>query len=144
VAEAALVASFLPEVVGWAANRIEVRAVALVGSHASGRARPDSDVDLVVLVADPTRFITGRAWLAGFGEVAAVEVEEWGAVTSLRTRYPGGLEVEWGLASPDWAKLDPVDPGTARVVANGLVALYDPEGILARLMAAVRPGTKDR
>ena len=48
-----LVFAFIETVRRWAASVPAVRAVALVGSHASGRARPDSDVDLVVLCDDP-------------------------------------------------------------------------------------------
>jgi predicted nucleotidyltransferase len=131
------VGSFLEEVAAWADSRPEVRAVALVGSHAAGRARPDSDVDLVVLADDPRRLLEDRAWLGAFGEWGEAAVEDWGALTSLRVRYGSGLEVEWGLGRPSWASTDPLDPGTARVAADALAAVYDPEGMLARLLMQV-------
>jgi hypothetical protein len=134
------VTAFLEDVGRWAAGAPGVQAVALVGSYAAGRARPDSDVDLVVLLDDPRRLLGERAWLEEFGVVAATAVEDWGAVTSLRVHYAGGLEVEWGLAGVSWAGVGPVDPGTARVVRDGLVPLHDPGGLLARLEAAVRRG----
>jgi hypothetical protein len=93
-------------------------------------------VDLVVLCDEPDCLLTDRAWLGVFGEAAAVSVEDWGAVTSLRVRYAGGLEVEWGLGRPSWAATTPLDAGTARVVADGFRPLYDPEGLLAALLAA--------
>ena len=131
------VAALLQAVGCWAASTPGVRAVALVGSHAAGRACPDSDVDLVVLADDPAGLLAERGWLEGFGALASLAVEDWGAVNSLRARYRAGLEVEWGLALPSWAAAGPLDAGTARVVGGGLVAVYDPEGLLARLVAAV-------
>jgi uncharacterized protein len=131
------VGAFLEEVAAWAASRPELRAVALVGSHAAGRARPDSDVDLVVRADDPRRLLEDRARPGAFGEWGEVAVEDWGAITSLRVRYGSGLEVEWGLGRPSWASVDPADPGSARVAADGLAAVYDPEGMLARLLMQV-------
>ncbi len=57
----------------WAAENSDILAVAIVGSYATGAARTDSDVDIVLIV---------------------------------------------------------VDPGTRRVVADGIVCLYDPKNIL--------------
>jgi uncharacterized protein len=48
-----------------------------------------------------------------------------------------GLAVEFGFVPPNWASVDPADPGTARVVRDGCSPLVDPEGALARLSAAV-------
>lgn len=135
-----LVLAFIETVRRWAASIPAVRAVALAGSHASGRARPDSDVDLVVLCDDPGRLLSDRAWLGVFGEVAGVTQEDWGAITSLRARHASGLEVEWGLGRPSWAAVAPLDAGTARVVADGLRPLCDPEGLLAALLAATGRG----
>lgn len=132
-----IILAFIETVRLWAAAVPAVRAVALAGSHASGRARPDSDVDLIVLCDEPDCLLTDRAWLAVFGEAAAVSVEDWGAITSLRVRYVGGLEVEWGLGRPSWAAVAPLDAGTARVVAGGFRPLYDPIGLLDALLAAV-------
>ncbi|HEU5369760.1 MAG TPA: nucleotidyltransferase domain-containing protein, partial [Ktedonobacterales bacterium] len=47
----------------WAALREEIVALALVGSYARGAARPDSDVDLVVLTTDPDSFRQQTDWV---------------------------------------------------------------------------------
>ncbi len=47
----------------------------------------------------------------------------------------GRLEI--GFARPAWAKVDPLDPGTRRVVADGCRILHDPDRLLSRLCAAV-------
>jgi uncharacterized protein len=67
------VAEVAARVVRWALDRPDVRAVGMVGSWARGDARPDSDVDLVVLADDPARLRRGEwapvSW-------AAVPVDE--------------------------------------------------------------------
>jgi hypothetical protein len=40
----------LDRVTRWASERADIRALALVGSHASNRARPDSDINLVLFM----------------------------------------------------------------------------------------------
>lgn len=132
----ARVDALLAAAAAWARARPDVVALALVGSHARDAARPDSDVDLVVLCRDPAALLADRSWARRFGPVARETVEDWGAVTSLRVAYDGGPEVEYGLARPSWAAL-PLDPGTRRVAADGLRALHDPAGLLAGVRAAV-------
>jgi predicted nucleotidyltransferase len=124
----------------WARSREDVRAVALVGSWARGRPRHDSDLDLVLLTTSPLRYIQTDKWAHDVGADAIVATRSWGVVTERRLRMPTGLEVEVGVAGPAWAWIEPIDPGTAAVTAGGLVALYDPVGILERLIDAVSHG----
>jgi len=112
----------------WAEAEPSVEAVALVGSHARGDARPDSDVDLIVLSAEPARLLHDRDWVTRFGPVQSASLEDWGRVTSLRVRYEDGLELEFGIAAPEWATHP--DVGTRRVVSDGLRVLWDPRGLL--------------
>jgi predicted nucleotidyltransferase len=122
----------LRDVVGWAAAQEQVRAVLLVGSWARGDARDDSDVDLVLLVDDPTSFIRSLGWAAAFGQAERLQKERWGKVTSVRAWYAGGLEVEFALASADWAR-QPLDPGTLRVLEDGFRPVYDPQHMLSQI-----------
>ena len=126
-------------VVRWATPRPDVRGVALAGSRARGTARPDSDVDLVVLVDDPRAYL---GWPAEELEEAAVDLRTrwWGPVLERRFRLPSGLRVELGFAPPSWAAV-PVDAGTRRVVADGFVVLHDPSGLLGRLVREVAGGS---
>uniref|UniRef100_J1RVU5 Uncharacterized protein n=1 Tax=Streptomyces auratus AGR0001 TaxID=1160718 RepID=J1RVU5_9ACTN len=66
--------------------------------------------------------------------LAAINPAKWGGYRSHPTA--SGLEVEMGIGSATWAKTDPVDPGTRRVVTGGARLLHDPTGILADLLAA--------
>lgn len=122
------VTSFLEELTRWAVGRADILAVALVGSHARGQARPDSDLDLVILCEDPESWLAGE-WPSRFGEIVSSAVERYGALTSRRVHYVAGLEVEFGFAHPDWARL-PLDAGTRVVLAAGARVLWDRAGIL--------------
>jgi GNAT superfamily N-acetyltransferase len=125
-------ARFLDRLRRWAADEVDVRALLLVGSFARGEARPDSDVDVVLLSRDPERFREETGWLAVFGEVKSVTREEYGRVTSHRVRYDGGLEVEFAIADAGWASV-PLDPGTEAVARGGIAVLWDRDGHAAAL-----------
>jgi hypothetical protein len=58
-----------------------------------------------------------------FGEVIRRQVEDYGRLTSLRVWYADGGEVEFGLSTPDWIA-EPLDEGTAAVIAGGIKILY--------------------
>ncbi len=129
---------FLTELNEWAATQEEITGLLLVGSHARGQARPDSDVDVVILTRAPERSLEDASFIRRFGSAARVEEEDWGRVTSLRVWYDDGPEVEFSLTDPGWASL-PADPGTAQVVSDGARILFDRDGALAALLAAVPP-----
>jgi hypothetical protein len=120
----------------WAEHRPDVRALALVGSYAAGAPRPDSDIDVVLLTEDPSAYIEHDDWLEDLGAARPLRTRSWGAITERRFALPSGLEVDVGVGTPEWAATDPLDPGTRRVVTDGLRVLHDPDEVLARLVAA--------
>lgn len=124
----------LADVCAWAAERGEIRAVALVGSHARGVPRPDSDVDLVILTERPRDLLEDLGWTVTFGTVDRSLREDWGRVTSVRVWYAAGPEVEFGVTTPDWALVP--DEGTLRVVRDGLRVLFDRGETFATLAQA--------
>ena len=134
------VSAFLDTFCRWASVQPDIEAVALVGSYARDGATAGSDVDLVVLTSDVDRHVRDRSWVLLFGEPLECLEEDYGRVTSVRAFYSGGLEVEYGFTTPDWAEA-PIDPGTRQVVANGMKVLYDPHGIIARLQGEIRSST---
>lgn len=127
------VEEFLQQFVDWAANQADILAVALVGSYARGQARQSSDVDLVMIAADPARLLQRPAWVERFGRVRQVQIEDYGKVTSVRAWYRDGLEVEFGLTNREWVR-QPLDPGTRRVIEQGLRVVYEQENILSKLI----------
>jgi predicted nucleotidyltransferase len=48
----------------WVLGRDDIVGIALMGSWARRGARPDSDVDLVLVVSDPARSIGDLSWIA--------------------------------------------------------------------------------
>lgn len=123
---------------GWARDRADVRALALVGSWARGAGRLDGDLDVVVLADDPGELASSEDWLGELGLLPVVERREWGAIAERRVRLPSGLEIEFGIGAPSWANADPLDPGTRAVIRDGLRVLHDPDGLLAAALAAAR------
>jgi predicted nucleotidyltransferase len=130
--------NFLDEVTKWAEECPDIVGLALVGSHARGAGRIDSDIDLVVLCVDPSSLIDRNDWIDRFGEVLDVSTEDYGAVRSLRVFYQDGLEVEFGINTPTWVSV-PLDAGTRQVISDGIRILYDPKTLLyeARKATAV-------
>jgi predicted nucleotidyltransferase len=110
--------SFLEAVVDWAKTDARVTGLVLVGSHARGTARPDSDIDLVITSDVPQELLSDTSWTESFGAVISLQYEDYGRVTSLRVRYANGPEVEFGVTAADWPRL-PLDPGTRSVLTNG-------------------------
>ncbi|KOV68709.1 hypothetical protein ADK64_06735 [Streptomyces sp. MMG1121] len=130
----------IDEIIGritrWARGREDIVGLLLVGSCARNAARPDSDIDIVLLTTDEPRYLLDDAWAMELGLGELIRAQSWGAITERRYSTASGLEVEMDIGSPTWAKTDPVDPGTHRVVTDGARLLHDPAGILAGLLAA--------
>jgi uncharacterized protein len=132
------IGTFLDAVRAWAAGRGDILAMGIVGSHARGTARADSDVDLVILTETPDVYMGDDGWMATFGEGIRFEDEDWGLLQSRRVFYSDGLEVEFGITTREWAATNPVDAGTRRVIADGAQVVHDPQGIFAALIETVR------
>ncbi len=128
----------------WAERDHQVVGMALVGSWASGRARPDSDIDVMMLVSDPIHYRETEGWVGAIDwRKARLRVRQWvdadyGVVWSRHLLCEPVLEVELSFAEPNWAAVDPVDPGTAQVVRDGCRIIYDPYDYLSNLMSALR------
>jgi predicted nucleotidyltransferase len=115
-----------------------VVAVGLAGSWARSEGRPESDIDIVVLLTDPAAALDTTAWFSLFGEnVELVRSSDFGAIQERRLRLNDGLVVEVGVGAREWASICPLDPGTARVVRDGFMSLYDPRRVLDALQSAV-------
>jgi hypothetical protein len=135
--------------VKWAKTRDDIRAVALVGSHARGTAHEGSDIDLVLLVDAPAAFRAETAWIDAIGWASDADDLEWcdedyGAVWSRRIRLGSGPEVEISFAPLAWAAIAPLDAGTRQVVLEGCSILYDPDTRLEHLVETVKKGNETR
>jgi len=123
----------------WADSQADIVAVGVVGSWARGTQHADSDVDFVVLTPRTTAYTEDDGWIeVALGQtLPVIRRAEWGPLTERRLKLPSGFEIEFGFGEPSWARIDPIDPGTAGVVADGgLLPVYDPEALLGTLAAA--------
>lgn len=117
----------------------EIAAVALVGSWARGAGTEASDIDLVVIATDPTALLATDDWHRLIDERAElVRSSSVGALSERRLRRPDGLEIEVGIGAPGWLAINPMYPGTAKVLAAGAVAVYDPRGVLRNAIERAR------
>jgi uncharacterized protein len=134
----------LEQVAWWAACRADIAAVVLVGSWARGAARVDSDVDLMILTNSPTVFRQDETWINEIRWTSIdVEIDDWedkdyGAVWSRHIYLNDETEIEFSFGFLSWASIEPVDAGTFRVISDGCQILYDPEGLLRKLISAVK------
>jgi len=118
---------FIGKAEAWCKSRADLEGLAVVGSHARGNPTPESDLDLIALVAEPAHYVHHHGWVADFGRAGRIDVEHWGQLTAVRALFHGGPEVEFGLTTPGWCAV-PVDPGTRQVLAGGCRVLFDPLG----------------
>ena len=128
--------SFLRTITRWAEADSRIAGLILVGSHANGAARQDSDVDLILLCRTPEDLISDTSWIEVFGAVLCARQEDYGRVTSVRVQYGDGLEVEFGITDPEWASC-PLDPGTRHVLIGGTRLLYDSTGFIRRALGSL-------
>jgi uncharacterized protein len=131
------VADIAKAILAWAAAQASVQGLALIGSHARGEARPDSDIDFLALALDPEAYAADSAWLGAIAwpgmRLVNWQDERYGLVWSRRLWLEPACEVELSFGPPSWAALNPVDAGTRKVVLDGFGILYDPDGLMKRL-----------
>jgi hypothetical protein len=131
-------------VANWAIERGDMRAMAMLGSWVRGNPRPASDLDLLLLSDLAPDYQRRRAWLteidfqnAGF-RLRSSESAVYGVVWSQHIHLLPPAEVELTFAKCSWASTDPVDTGTRIVVKDAFQIIFDRDGILAKLVDAVR------
>ena len=101
------------------------------GRTPAAAARDDSDIDLVILTDQPQKYLDDIQWIERFGNIEKHQTEDYGKLTSLRVWYQNGLEVEYGITTPDWAAI-PLDAGTQRVISDGMIVLFERGNLLNR------------
>ena len=119
----------IDDITRWAQAQPDLLALVLVGSYARNAARPDSDIDLVLIVENPARYLDDIAWTGAFGKINQQQLEPYGRVTSIRVWYKAGPEVEFAITGRAWLSL-PLDAGTKRVLRDGFKVLYESEAQL--------------
>jgi aminoglycoside 6-adenylyltransferase len=144
---------FRSQIIDWANEHDDIRAVLVVGSRAQ-RARPAddyADYDVVAYATNPRTYAGDQAWLARFGTLWVALLDwlgedepEWLAL------YDGGDKLDIAFFALDRLKrhLESGDPGD--VLGRGYDILVDKDGLAARLpappdaMPPVDPPTSER
>ena len=63
--------------------------------------------------------------------------EDFGLVQVRRVFYKDDSEIEFGVTTTEWAKINPIDKGTIKVITDGIKILVDKEGLLKKLQNEV-------
>jgi predicted nucleotidyltransferase len=129
--------AFLSEFADWAQGQAGVNAVALVGSHARGVARSDSDVDLVILADHPDAYLTNPEWVDKVRNALHRPpggLRRYAVDSRVLRRWAGG-RVRIHINSV--AATTPIDEGTEEVVRDGVIVLVDKGGRLEALIRAI-------
>ncbi|MEL6463064.1 MAG: nucleotidyltransferase domain-containing protein [Cyanobacteria bacterium J06621_15] len=157
-----LINAILEKVTHWVEKRSEILALALVGSYARGEAKPDSDIDLMVIASDTEIFRQNHGWVhqinwesidykiqqwndAQYGVVWSRHIDLYNSKSNLKSNSKNNsknnlskkLKVEISFGLPKWASVNPVDSGTFGVVSRGCKIIYDPQGILTNLISKI-------
>jgi len=80
-----VVQNLLKEIKNWAYKNKDLDSLLLIGSYARNKAHQDSDIDLVLILNNPEKYVNNLDWIKEFGEIEKHKIEYWGRVTSIRT-----------------------------------------------------------
>jgi uncharacterized protein len=130
-------------VADWAVDREDIRAMALVGSWARGDPHQESDIDLLLLSDLAIEYRHHREWLTeifregAIHRILSTEDASYGVVWSRHITLTPAGKAELAFAQCSWAGTNPVEAGTRSVVKDAFEIIFDKDGALARLVAAV-------
>ena len=130
----------------WVRASSGLRALALVGSWFRGTARPDSDLDLLILANNPEQYQSDQNWLYQIAlpdpfRVISSKSVPYGVVWSCHALLDPAAELELTFGALDWASTDPIDAGSRRVISDGFRMIVDKDGRLQRIVDAVKKST---
>jgi aminoglycoside 6-adenylyltransferase len=122
----------LVRIVEWANNRDDVHAVILLGSQARTEHKADqwSDIDVVLLVDDPDRYLGSSGWLDDLGSPLVTTVEPWalGGGQERRVLFRSGMDVDFAFVD---AAVAPYlvamtdEPPVQKILGRGFRVLVD-------------------
>ena len=131
--------NFIVRFTNWVETQNDIDGAILVGSYAHGTARADSDLDLVIITNHPNKYLEQNDWINELGNVTTVKDEDFGMVQVKRVFFEDGLEVEFGFTTPEWLNVNPIDPGTQRVLADGYKIFNDKAAVFAAIKTIIKP-----
>jgi aminoglycoside 6-adenylyltransferase len=147
-----VIQDLIKQLTSWSLDRPDVRAAVVLGSQARRDIPADSlsDLDMLVIVQDPSIYLSDVAWLSTFGEpcLSFVESTAVGNFRERRVLFRDGTDVDFSLA-PVAAAQQLVDQQVpveiADVFRRGFKILVDKDRLAARLTDRARwPEKPDR
>jgi aminoglycoside 6-adenylyltransferase len=124
----------------WALNQPDVRAGVILGSQARSDVPADnlSDLDLLVIVEDPSIYLSGTEWLLSFGKpvLSFVEATAVGSFRERRVLFRDGRDVDFSLvpaAAIEQMLKQPVPAELGDVFRRGFRILIDKDEFAERL-----------
>lgn len=122
----------LKKISAWVDTKEFIRGAAVVGSHAKGTAKPDSDIDIVLLTkGSQLEHRNNTSWLdeidlseLGFNR-DRYEDHDYGDNMARHVFYSPFLEIEFGFVPVEWASSSPVRESTRSIVAPAMIIISD-------------------
>lgn len=96
----------------WLISQEDILAILLVGSHAHGTFKDNSDIDLMIICDCYMNYVNNPSWLHNIENFNQPLVEGWGKSKSLRVFFINDKEVEYTFSDRSWLSTDPPDEGT--------------------------------
>ena len=129
----------------WALDQTDVRSAIIVGSWARVDRPADnlSDLDLAVIVTDPSIYLSDATWLRRFGEPGLTFIESTadGNFRERRVLFRDGRDVDFSLLPVDIVQQmveQKVPDEIADVLRRGFRVLLDKDGLVEQLTDPTR------
>src|SRR5262245_45264655 len=126
--------------VAWAQAQPDIRAAIVLGSRARTDRPADewSDLDLLIVTADPRRLISQTDWLEQLGTpwLTFLEPTAVGGATERRALFEGGLDVDFSPFPVEVVRqlaAEGMPPEVAGVLRRGMRFVLDKDGLSASL-----------
>jgi hypothetical protein len=142
-------APVLAAVRSWAMTRPDIVGLAHAGSHVPTTPGPYANIVIVVLTDDAERYRRDNSWIAEIVWPMGAEPDgptsdsRYGRTWSRHVALADLRLVEFSFALSTWANDAPIDPFTYLIMGATPEILWDPQGRLARLRAALEPAPVD-
>jgi aminoglycoside 6-adenylyltransferase len=129
----------------WALNQAEIRSAIIVGSQVRAERPADnmSDLDLAIIVADPSIYLSDTTWLRQFGEPCLTFVESTadGNFRERRVLFRDGRDVDFSLLPAAVVRQmveQQIPAEIVDVLGRGFRILLDKDGLAERLTDRTR------
>lgn len=137
--------ALIQRVITWGEAAPDIGGMIVVGSQARSDHAADewSDLDLVIIAADPQPYAASSEWLAPFGDVWFTFVEPApGGLVERRVLFAGARDVDVILAGRDQVAqmaAEGIPPDLAGLFQRSARVILDKDGLAQRLIACVPP-----